>query len=324
VRAFVTGATGFIGVALVRALLARGDDVTALVRDPARAGSLEQVGCELVEGDVTRVAGRAFRGCDAVFHCAAIYRVGVRGADAAEVRRVNVTGTERVLDGALAARVPRIVHVSTVNAFGDTGGRVVDEAYRRPAGKFVSAYDETKWLAHEAAHTRMAGGAPIRVAMPGVTYGPGDRSQIGGQVHAAMTGRLRYVSFPTLGLNAAHVDDVAAGLLLVHDRGVDGQDYVLGGELTTMRRLISAAAAAAGRTAPRLTMPTTLVRLTAPLASTLGRFVGLPPNVPELVRASDGVTYWASDAKARRELGYAPRDLERGLADTAAALLSAA
>jgi nucleoside-diphosphate-sugar epimerase len=233
---------------------------------------------------------------------------------------VNVGGTERVLDAAIGAGVSRIVYVSTANAFGNTKRVVVDEGYERPPGEFVSAYDETKYLAHLVAEDRIAQGAPILIALPGVVYGPGDTSQIGAQVRRAQAGKLLYVAFPTLGFNAVHVDDVVAGLLLVHDRGRVGESYVLGGELSTMREMIDKAARAAGRTPPRLTMPTALVRAIAPFGRFIGPLFGQPANLRELVSASHDVTYWASDEKARRELGYEPRDLETGLRDLAAAV----
>jgi nucleoside-diphosphate-sugar epimerase len=239
------------------------------------------------------------------------------------MRAANVAGTERVLDAAIEAGVARIVYVSTANVFGNTKGAVVDETYRRVPGEFVSAYDETKYLAHRAASERIARGAPIVIAVPGVVYGPGDTSQIGDQIRRAQAGTLRYVSFPTLGFNAVHVDDVVAGLLLVHERGRVGESYVLGGELSTMRDLIAEAARAAGRKPPRLTMPTALVLAAAPLGPLVGPLLGQPPNLRELVRASHRVTYWASDAKARSELGYSPRDLETGLRELAGADLVA-
>jgi nucleoside-diphosphate-sugar epimerase len=320
VRAFVTGATGFVGGRLARALRERGDEVVALVRTPARAGALAELGCELVEGDLdsTEAIRGGVEGCAAAFHVAAAYRIGIPASEVPAMHAANVGGTERVLDAAIGARVARIVYVSTANAFGNTKRVVVDETYERPAGEFVSAYDETKYLAHLVAEDRIARGAPILIAQPGVVYGPGDTSQIGAQVRQAQAGTLRYVSFPTLGFNAAYVDDVVAGLLLVHDRGRIGESYVLGGELSTMRELIGKAARAAGRKPPRLTMPTALVRAMAPLGHLVGPLFRQPPNLRELVSASHEVTYWASDAKARRELGYAPRDLEPGLRELAA------
>ena len=154
------------------------------------------------------------------------------------------------------------------------------------------------------------------IVQPGVIYGPGDRSAIGGQLERAARGRLAFVSFPTLGFNAVHVDDVAAGIVLAHDRGRAGEAYVLGGELTTMRDAVRTAAAAAGKRPPRLTMPTALLRPLVPLGPLVGRVTGTAPNLNELISASDHVTYWARDDKARRELGYDPRPLAAGLADT--------
>jgi nucleoside-diphosphate-sugar epimerase len=312
VRAFVTGGTGFVGRRLVAKLVERGEDVVALVRSPERAGLPE---AELVAGDLSdrTLLASAMAGCDAVFHLAADYRLGIRRSERAGMWETNVTGTESVLDAAADAGVGGIVYVSTVNAFGNTRGRVVDEEYERPPDDYISTYDETKTLAHRAATDRIAAGAPILIAQPGVIYGPGDHSVVGGQMARAAAGKLHYVSFPDLGMNAVFVDDVVDGILLVHDRGRVGETYVIGGEVTTMRKLIEAAAAVAGRRAPRLTMPTWLMRPLVPFGPLVGRVTGTPPNLGEMISACEGVTYWASDGKARRELGYSPRDLREGL-----------
>jgi nucleoside-diphosphate-sugar epimerase len=116
-------------------------------------------------------------------------------------------------------------------------------------------------------------------------------------------------------VNAVHVDDAVAGLLLVHDRGRLGESYVLGGQITRLGEMIDAVARLAGTRPPRVTIPTGLVRLLIPLGPLVGRVMGTGPNLRELISASAGVTYWASDDKARRELGYAPRDLEAGLGE---------
>ncbi len=317
---FLTGGGGFIGTAVARQLRARGDMVRALVRHPARASILRDIGCELVPGDLSDVARltAAMAGADLVVHLAGVYRVGITDRERPAMYAANVTGTEHALDAAIAAGATRIVDVSTINAFGNTGGQVVDEAYRRPKPyRYVSYYDETKHLAHLAAEERQRQGAPIVIVQPGGVYGPGDPSQLGGELRRAMTGTLTSITFGSLGLNLVHVDDVAAGILLAAARGAVGESYVLGGELVRMADAIRRAARAGGAKPPRLTTPTWLLRAVAPLAS--GRF-GLTPNLPELIAASDGVTYWATDAKSRRELGYAPRGLDQGLADLAASL----
>jgi nucleoside-diphosphate-sugar epimerase len=320
-RVFLTGGTGFIGSWLAAALRHRGDEVVALVRSPARAAALRELGCNLVEGDLAdaQAIRRGLEGCDAAVHTAGDYRIGITAAEAVRMRDVNVGGTERVLDAATEAGVGRIVYVSTVNVFGNTRGRVVDETYERQLNDgFLSAYDETKHAAHQVAVERAGRGAPVIVAQPGAVYGPGDESQLGEQLRLAQRGKLRYVTFGGVGFTAVHVDDIAAGLMLVLDRGRLGESYVLGGEPTTMKRAVAIAARTAGKKPPKLAMPTAIVRMMVPFGRVIGPLLGQPPNLRELVRASDGVTYWATHAKAERELGYAPRDLETGLRETAA------
>jgi dihydroflavonol-4-reductase len=231
----------------------------------------------------------------------------------------NVTATETVLDAAAEAGVRRVVYVSTVNAFGNTHGEVVDETYRRPEGEpYVSYYDETKYLAHVAAEDRIAGGQPVVIAMPSAVYGPGDHSQLGGQLRQAAAGTLLFVSFPKLGLSFVHVDDVADGLVRVLRQGRDGRSYVIGGEVARLGEAIATMARVAGRRPPRFTMPTLLIQAAIPFQGLVTGPMGLPPNLREIVSASDDVTYWASHDRADGELGYAPRGLERGLADLVA------
>jgi nucleoside-diphosphate-sugar epimerase len=321
VRAFVTGGTGFIGGHLARRLRERGDEVIALVRTPSRAGALRDLGCELVEGDLAAVGAirRGCQGCDAAFHIAGIYEVGLPRSRRDEVFDVNVRGTERVIDAATAAGVDRIIYVSTIGAFGNTNGKVVDESYRHPRDGFLSLYEETKTLAHEAAVDRIARGAPVIIVQPGGVYGPGDTSDLGSLMERVQRGRLPFRFFPEAGFNFLHVDDAVTGILLAHDRGRIGESYVLGGQLATMDDLISAVARASGRRPPRMTVPPWLVKATIPIGPLVGKALGTGPNLAEMIRSADGVTYWATDEKARRELGYAPRDLETGIRQTLAA-----
>jgi dihydroflavonol-4-reductase len=307
VRVFVTGAGGFVMGAVARRLRARGDRVVALVRDPGRRPDLADLGCELATGDLSdeRAIRAALEGCDAAIHGAAIYEVGITGARRAEMYEANVRGTERVLAACRDARIGRVVHVSTIAAFGNTRGRVVDEAHVHDR-RYTSYYDETKHQAHLIAQRYQSEGLPLVIVQPGQVYGPGDHSAVGRGMREVAEGRSRLMLFPELGLNMVHVDDAANGVLLALDRGRAGESYALGGEITTLRDLLRAVAAATGRRAPSLAIPSVLVRALA-----------LPFAGPrELVRSAAGVTFWASDAKARKELGYAPRPLAQGLRET--------
>jgi dihydroflavonol-4-reductase len=288
------------------------------VRRPASADQLQELGCELVEGDLISMPQQALegaiRGSDAVFHVAGSYRIGIRSSEHARMYAANVVATQRILDAAVSVGTPRIVYVSTANVYGDTHRRAVDETFRRSQPpRFLSYYDETKYLAHLAAEERIASGAPILIALPTQVYGPHDPSQVGTTLTQAMAGTLPAITFADLGLSLVHVEDLAIGILLIHDRGRIGGEYVLGGEITNGREMVQRAAAAAGRKAPRLTLPTLLLHAIAPLGGLIGPAMGVAPNLAEVIRAADGVTYWAIDAKARAELGYAPRDLEAGL-----------
>jgi nucleoside-diphosphate-sugar epimerase len=318
VKAFVTGGTGFIGGHLVRKLRARGDYVVALARSPEKGRALRDLGCELVEGDLSssEAIRRGVEGCDAAFHVAAVYKVGIPKSERAAMHDANVGGTERVLDAAIDANVGRIVYVSTVGVFGNTHGEVVDETYRPPGDDFLSCYEETKYLSHQAALDRIAKGAPIVIVQPGGVYGPGDHSEIGNMIDQTRTGKLRMLMFSDLGFNLVHVEDVAEGIVLAHDKGKVGESYVLGGEIATMKKLVEKVADLSGRRAPKRELPPAAMKLAIPIGPLVGKLMGFPPNLGELIKTSEGVTYWASDQKARAELGYAPRNLDEGLRET--------
>jgi dihydroflavonol-4-reductase len=321
-RAFLTGATGFIGGRLAAKLRERGDQVVALVRSPEKAQALREAGCELVAGDLSdrERLQQAMSGCDGVFHVAAIYKVGVPASRREELIRANVEGTANALDAAIAAGVPRIVYVSTGNVFGDTHGRVVDESYHRDLSEgFMSAYDESKYRAHELALERIAQGAPIVIVQPGGVYGPGDHSELGNAIDKTRRGQLPLIPFADMRMSFVYVDDVADGIVAAFEKGRVGESYILAGERATMRDLVQTTARLSARRVPRRALPTGVIRATAPLGPVLGPVLGLPPNVRELIAVSDGVSYWMTDEKARRELGFSARPLEQGLRETLAA-----
>ncbi|HJP66797.1 MAG TPA: NAD-dependent epimerase/dehydratase family protein [Actinomycetota bacterium] len=318
-RAFVTGATGFIGGRLAEKLRQRGDEVVALVRTPSKAGGLTAAGCHTVEGDLadTDAIRRAVEGCDAVFHVGAMYEIGVRPSARDALWDANVEGTERVLSAAEDAGVARIVHVSTGNVFGNTHAKVVDETYQRDLSDgFLSIYDETKYHAHQVAQEHIAKGSPVLIAMPGGVYGPGDSSPLASFIDLILTGKMKLLTFPESGINLVHVDDVAEGLLLIHDQGRVGESYALGGQCVTYRQLAELLGRVTGRKVPKRALPVALMKAGIPFGPLIGKLMNQGPNLRELIRTAHDVTFWFTDAKARRELGYAPRDAETGLRQT--------
>jgi dihydroflavonol-4-reductase len=318
-RVFVTGGNGFIGRAVVRRLVDRGDRVTALVRDPGRAELLAELGVDLRHGDLSRTAAivDTMRGTDVAIHAAGSYRVGIPARERPEMHDANVGATLRMLDAFATAGLDRLVVVSTINAVGNTHGRIVDERYRRDLGEgFLSYYDETKYLAHRAAQERIGAGGRIVIAMPGATYGPGDHSAIGQQLKAAHDGTLRYLVLGDLGISPVFVNDVAAGIVAALDRGRIGESYMLGGQNMRLRDVLAAAARIGGRGLPRLEIPDGFLRLAARTPAVVATAFGFPEDIGEVVRSGFGVTYWGSSAKSATELGYAPRDLASGLRAT--------
>jgi dihydroflavonol-4-reductase len=322
VKVFLTGATGFIGGHVARKLRERGDDVRVLVRSSAKAEPLVALGCEPVIGDLSDTAAIAsgLEGCDAVIHGAAIYKVGIPESEHRAMYEANVLGTENVLRAALEAKTPKVVYVSTIGAYGNTHGEVVDESYEHPGKEFTSYYEQTKYEAHRLARRMIAEeGLPCVIVQPGGVYGPDDHSAIGKTISDFVSGRLPLLPFPDLGMNMVFVEDVADGVLLALDEGVPGEAYNLGGEITTMRELIGTVAEVTDRKPPRGAMPTGLLKVLTPVGPLVGKVMGQPPNLRELISSADDVTFWAKHDKAIADLGYSPRGLETGLRETLAA-----
>ena len=315
-KAFVTGATGFIGGHLVRKLRERGDDVVALVRNPSKAAGLD---AQLVQGDLASedAIRQGVAGCDAVFHVGAVYKVGIPKSEHEAMYDTNVRATERVIDSAVDAGVARIVYVSTGNVYGNTRGRAVDETYVRPQPPdFLSYYDETKYLAHQVALDRIANGAPVIITQPGGVIGPDDPSELGNMIDQVRTGKLKMKMFPDAGFNFVYVEDIANGILLAHDKGRIGESYNLAGPQQTIGDLVDKTAELLGKKPPRMTMPPALIKMSIPIGPVIGKLMGFPPNLGELVKTSDGVTFWMTDQKARDELGYTSRDFDTAMRQT--------
>jgi dihydroflavonol-4-reductase len=319
VKVFLTGGTGFIGGEVARQLRARGEEVVCLVRNPAKAARLLELGCELASGDLSDGAAirQGMRGCDAAIHAAAMYEVGIPAKQRPAMWEANVAGTERVMEAALAEKAPRVVYVSTVGVFGNTHRQVVDETYKNPETDFTSYYEETKLEAHKLVQRMIdEQGLPAIIVQPGGVYGPGDTSQVADLLKQFFAGKLPLLPFPELGICMTHVEDIAGGILLALDKGARGETYVISGPATTMREAIETVARVSGRKAPKRALPTGLMKAMIPLGPLVGKVMGQPPNLRELISSADNVTFWAGYDKARRELGYAPRGMEEGLRQT--------
>jgi nucleoside-diphosphate-sugar epimerase len=314
----LTGATGFIGGTVARQLRDRGDDVVCLVRSPEKAGKLTEIGCELVSGDLgDRDAMRkGMQGCDGVIHAAAMYEVGIPKSQHPAMYEANVVGTENVLGAAKETEIPKIVYVSTCGAFGNTHHEIVDETYEHPGKTFTSYYEETKVEAHKVAKRMIAEGLPCTIVQPGGVYGPGDTSQLADLLDEFLKGRMPLIPFPELGICLAHVEDTATGIVLALDKGKPGETYVLAGPPTTMRDAIGMLAGIAGKKAPKHAMPTILMKAMTPIGPLVGKMMGQPPNLRELISSADNVTFWATNEKAVAELGFDPRSIEDGIRQT--------
>ena len=304
-RYLVTGATGFIGGHVARQLVAGGHEVAAVVRDPAKADDLRQIGVHLHRGDITdkESVRPAMVGADGVFHIAGWYKIGTK--DRAEGERINVLGTRNVLSLMKELGIPKGVYTSTLAVFSDTHGQLVDESYRHN-GPWLTEYDRTKWVAHyQVAEPLMRQGLPLVIVQPGVTYGPGDTSEIRPTFIRYLQGKLRAVPRETA-YCWAHVGDTARGHVLAMEKGVPGESYIIAGSPHLLTEAFEIAEHVTGIPAPRFRISPSVLRFFAAIARS------------ERLRDLAGVTYLGSNAKARRELGYVPRPLAVGLRETLA------
>jgi nucleoside-diphosphate-sugar epimerase len=256
-------------------------------------------------------------GCDALVHAAAMYEVGIPESQRPAMHEANVVGTENALGAALDAKLPKAVYVSTCGVFGNTHHQIVDETYEHPGEEFTSYYEQTKLEAHRAARRLISEqGLPGVIVQPGGVYGPGDTSSLGALIDQFLSGRMPMIPFPELGICLAHVEDTAAGILLALDKGEPGEIYVLAGPPTTMREAIGILAEVSGRKAPKRAVPTGLMKALTPIGPLVGKAMGQPPNLRELISSADNVTFWATNEKAAKELGFDPRGIEQGIRDT--------
>ena len=315
-KALVTGATGFVGAAVARALLDARWQVRALARKGSDRRNLQGLDVEVCEGDLNDVDSllRAAEGCEGLFHVAADYRLGA--PDPAQLYRANVEGTRNVLDAARRTGVQRIVYTSSVATIGiPADGTPGDEQTPNSLENMIGHYKRSKYLAEEVAREAAHAGLSVVIVSPSTPVGPGDvkPTPTGQLVLDAAAGRMP--AYVDTGLNIVHVDDVANGHLLAYERGKAGERYILGGRDMSLREILGVIAALVGRAPPRLRLPYGVVLPIAYLAEGIAKISGRSGRITlEGVRMSRKRMYFSS-AKAARDLGYGARPAEQAFED---------
>jgi dihydroflavonol-4-reductase len=317
-KALLTGASGFVGGAVLRSLVRQGLELRVMVRPGTDTRYCERLGVEAVAGDLRDAASlrAAVSGCQALFHVAADYRLWV--PDPASMYATNVDGTAALMRAALDAGLERIVYTSSVAVLGvRSDGHPADEETPSTVADMVGHYKRSKFLAEEAVR-RMCReqGLPAVIVNPSTPVGPGDRrpTPTGRMVRDAAAGRMP--AYVDTGLNIVHVDDVAQGHWLAFQHGKTGERYILGGDNLSLERILTRIAEIAGHAPPRLRLPRPALYPVAVAAEAWQRLRGGGTplvTVDELRMAAKKMFF--SSAKAERDLGYTHRPAEAAFAD---------
>lgn len=314
-RVFLTGGTGFIGQGLTATLRRRGWEVTALVRKPdsAPAHALAALGVTLAEGDViARESMRApMAGADLVIHAAAHYELGVTARAARRMEAVNVEGTEHVLGLAQQLGIRRVVYVSSVQVYGDTGFTTTrDESFVRQSPTRTH-YDRTKTEAHEIARRYQAGGLPVIIVCPNGVVGPNDHSVWGYFVRLYLAGLMPPIAWsPESRFALVHLDDLVEGIALASENGGLGETYVLSGESRSLREHFTYWYQRPGGLKVSFWLPWWVMWVALWPLEPIQRMLGVPAFLSRETVQAARASFHYSSAKAERELGWHHRSAE--------------
>ncbi len=305
-QTFLTGATGFLGSHVARALVEQGADLRLLVRPTSNLRNLEGLKAETASGDLRDRASleRAMRGCDTVFHVAADYRLWV--TDPNEMYRSNVEGTRAILEAARKNGVKAVVYTSSVATMGFTGnGRPADEDSPVSLADMIGHYKRSKFMAEQIALEAGRSGMRVAIVNPTTPIGEND-------IKPTPTGRIivdflkrKFPAYVETGLNLVDVRECARGHVAALEKGRSGERYILGGENLTLKQILDKLGQITGLPSPKVKLPYMVAYAAGAFDETItGRLLhGEPRATIETVRMGKK-KMWASSAKAERELGW--------------------
>jgi dihydroflavonol-4-reductase len=305
-KVFLTGSTGFVGSHVAREYVAAGAELRLLTRATSKLAAIEGLAAEVVVGDLRQPEAlrTALRGCDALVHVAADYRLWVR--DPKEMYAANVDGTRELLRIAREEGVTKVVYTSSVATMGfKADGTIVDESTPVELADMIGAYKRSKFMAEQEAIAAARAGQHVMILNPTTPIGPGDAKP-------TPTGRIvvdflnrKFPAYVDTGLNLVDVGEVARMHVAALERGTPGERYILGGENLTLKQILDRMSAITGLPSPTLKVPHAVAMTFAFFDETIrGRLLGKEPRATvEAVRMGRKVMF-ASSAKAERELGF--------------------
>ena len=305
-KAFVTGATGFVGSHVARVLVEQGADLRLLLRPGSNPANIEGLNAERAIGDLRDPASieKAMLGCEVVFHLAADYRLWVRDPD--EMYRSNVEGTKAILEAARKNGVRRVVYTSSVATMGFTGnGHPADENSPVALDKMIGPYKRSKFMAEQVAMGAGRSGMDVVVVNPSTPVGEQD-------IKPTPTGRIivdflkkKFPAYVDTGLNLVDVRDCARGHVAALDKGRSGERYILGGENLTLKQILDKLAAITGLPSPKLKVPYVMALATGVVDEVVtGRILGREPRATIDAVRMGRKKMFVSSSKAERDLGW--------------------
>jgi dihydroflavonol-4-reductase len=314
-KTFVTGSTGFIGSSITRELLKDGREVRVLVRSGSDISNLRGLDVELWKGDllVQESLRQGLKGCDVLYHAAADYRLWTRTPD--EMYRINVGGTEAILEAALENGLSKVVYTSSVGTLGNPGdGTPGNEETPVALADMVGPYKKSKYLAERTAEKYISKGLPLVVVNPSTPVGPRD-------IKPTPTGKIivdflkrKMPAYLDTGLNIIAVDDCARGHVLAEQKGRIGRKYILGNTNLTLQNIFRLLEEITGLPAPRVRLPYLPILMAAYINEGLSRIIGREPLIPLAgVRMASKFMYFDS-SRSVKELGLPQTPVREALA----------